>query len=326
VRIPPRLDVETLARHEGFIGAQLRVKGLRVLPHPSGDMGLARVEVLNRVLAPGRRLQELLPPSPEHQLTVGYGFDGPVHFDLDNEVGLGIFGATGAGKGLARWMAVQAVTAGHELWVIDPQSSGEWSPFDGLPTVRLLRYDPTRAVESLEAIAQALDDLAVDVAARNELAGAHGVDGWRFLPPEGKSSCPRRLLVTDEVSSLLARVERNDPTRPYREAIGQKLGDAYRTARKAGVGFVHVDQATYQGSETYLSAGAVAQLGRWVALGGMRDETRRMISGFTDWPYVAPVPGLGLSGRRADEHPEPIEVPNVTRAQVEQALHQAVMA
>ena len=122
------------------------------------------------------------------------------------------------------------------------------------------------------------------------------------------------------MSSLLARVERNDPTRPAREAIGQKLGDAYRTARKAGVGFVHVDQATYQGSETYLAAGAVAQLGRWVALGGMREETRRMVSGFSAWPYVAPVPGLGLTGRRADEHPEPIEVPNVTRAQVEAAL------
>jgi hypothetical protein len=132
-------------------------------------MGLARVEVLNRVLAPGRCLDNLRPPALEHQLTVGYGFDGPVHFDLDNEVGLGIFRATGAGKGvLARWVAVQAVTAGHELWVIDPQSSGEWSPFDGLPTVRFLRYDPTRAVESLEAIAQALDELAVDVAARNE--------------------------------------------------------------------------------------------------------------------------------------------------------------
>ena len=45
-----------------------------------------------------------------------------------------------------------------------------------------------------------------------------------------------------------------------------------------------------------------------------------MISGTTDWPYVAPVPGLGVTGRRADPNPEPIEVPNVDRAQVEAAL------
>ena len=51
-----------------------------------------------------------------------------------------------------------------------------------------------------------------------------------------------------------------------------------------------------------------------------------MISGFTSWPYVAPTPGLGLTGRRADEQPEPIEVPNVTRAQVERALRQVVVA
>ena len=76
------------------------------------------------------------------------------------------------------------------MWIIDPQSSGEWQPFDGLPGVRLLRYDPTRAVESLEVIAQALDELAVDVAARNELAGAHGVDGWRYLPARGEGHRP----------------------------------------------------------------------------------------------------------------------------------------
>ena len=93
------MDLETLTRHEGAVGAQLRVRGLRVLPHPSNDMGLARVELLNRVLAPGRRLDELRARATlEHLLTVGYGFDGPVHFDLDNEVGLGIFGATGSGK------------------------------------------------------------------------------------------------------------------------------------------------------------------------------------------------------------------------------------
>ena len=48
-----------------------------------------------------------------------------------------------------------------------------------------------------------------------------------------------------------------------------------------------------------------------------------MVSGFSAWPCVAPVPGLGLTGRRADEHPEPIEVPNVDRAQVEAALRVA---
>ena len=42
-----------------------------------------------------------------------------------------------------------------------------------------------------------------------------------------------------------------------------------------------------------------------------------MISGPTEWPYVASVPGLGVTGRRADPNPEPIEVPNVDRAQVE---------
>jgi hypothetical protein len=58
----------------------------------------------------------------------------------------------------------------------------------------------------------------------------------------------------------------------------------------------------------------------------MRDETRRMVSGFTDWPYVARVNGLGLTGRRADDHPEPVEIPHVDRPQVEQTLRQAVTA
>jgi hypothetical protein len=130
------------------------------------------------------------------------------------------------------------------------------------------------------------------------------------------------MLLVDEASALLGRPRggSRDPVAKLTHEIGQQLGVAYRTLRKSGWSPVHIDQATYSDDVT-LAPGAIGQLGRWIGLGGVRPENREQISGMRQWPDYPPLPGLGVTGTRGDTNPQPIEVPDVDRAVVENTLN-----
>lgn len=322
VHIPPAMDVERLSTFDEMLGASLDAQALRIIPHVDRPLSHATVEVLFRPLRPGFPMTNVCPSPTEELICVGQGFNGPVWWKPDLQPGLGVFGGTGSGKGrTARWIALQWLDPRYNrrLVLIDPQGSGEWSSLARHPWVTYLPYRVTDAGGSLTAIRDALLAVLADVEARNALAGVHDVDRWADLPDDVKGEHPRTLILTDEASALLAVVERDDPTRPLRQEIGTLLATIYRTVRKGGYSPCHVDQFTYSGG-SYLGEGAIGQLGRWIALGGIRPEHRQMIAGFQDWPYYTPVPGLGLTGVRADTNPEPVEQPDVDRALTDRTL------
>lgn len=322
VRVPPAMDVTRLQTFDELIGAHLDAQAVRIIPNPDRPLSHATIEVLFRPLRPGFPIDDVCVSDVEEAICVGVGFTGPVWWRPDLEPGLGVFGGTGAGKGrTARWIALQWLDPrfNRRLILVDPQSSGEWSSLARHPAVTYLPFRVTDAVGSLTAIRDVLLKGLAEVELRNQLAGEHGVDRWFDLPDDVKAEHPRTLVLVDEASALLSTVERDDPTRALRQEIGTLLATIYRTVRKGGFSPCHVDQFTYSGG-SYLGEGAIGQLGRWIALGGIRPEHRQMIAGFQDWPYYTPVPGLGLTGVRADTNPEPVEQPDVDRALTDQTL------
>lgn len=324
VAVPPKMSVEQLAKRVDELGAALDAQALVIEPDEAKPMSRATVHVMYRRLEPGRPVEVVAAPDVEQLIRVGDGMAGPQYWDVDAEPGLGVFGGTGSGKGrLARWAALQWLDPryGRRLLLIDPQGSGEWGIFDGDPRALRLRGSATSPVEALQAMTDALASALRDIEQRVVVCDMNGVDRWADLPADVRVTQPRTLVLVDEVSILLAKVPAGDPTAKLRAQIGGQLAELYRGGRKGGYSPLHVDQASYS-DQLYLPPGSVGQLGRWIALGGVRTEHRLMVSGMTDWPYVRPVPGLAVTGRRADLHPQPIEVPNVDRACADRTMRE----
>lgn len=322
VQLPPALDRERLAEFDTRLAAGLDAAQVATEPAPRRPAGWVTVWLVHRQLAPGKPVDLVHAPADEARVVVGHGYRGPVVWRPDLEPGLGIFGGTGAGKGrLARWLALQWLDPAHNrrLVLIDPQGSGEWAPLASHPWATVLTYDPANPVEALTRIRDAVQAVLVDANERNQLCARAGVDNWASLPADLKVTCPRSMLLLDEASALLARTRAGTDVGKLTADVGQQLGVVYRTVRKSGWSPVHIDQATYSDDVT-LAPGSIAQLGRWVALGGVRPANREQIAGFRDWPEYPPLPGLGLTGTRGDTNPQPIEVPDVDRAVVDDTL------
>ena len=330
VRLPSGLDVDRLREFDTRLAARMNVAQVQTAPHPDRPAGWARVWIISKQLTPGAPVEIVQAPSAPHLITVGHGVHGPVQWDLNEEIGLAIFGAPGAGKGrLARWVALQWLDEQHgrRLTIIDPQGSGEWTPLARHPRARLLSYDPRRPVESLTEILAELDAIEIEGAERLDLTKLHGVDNWASLPAEVRGQHPRSLLLVDEITAFLAKPPAGDRSEQALliKAIGSKLGGLYRTVRKTGWLSCHVDQLSYADTTT-LPPGSVQMLGRWIALGGLGPDAREQISGRRDWPELPARPGLGVTGRRGAPTVDAIEVPNVDRQAVDDTLALALTA
>ena len=321
VAVPPGLTVDMIAAAAPALGGGLRAQAVVVRPDADQPMARAEVDVLYRRLVPPPPPERIDPPAAESAIVVGHGMSGPVLWDLDDEVHLGIFGPTGAGKGVeARWVALQWLASGREVVFVDGQGSAEWRAYEGVPGVTLAAFNPADPVGSLGRIAEVLERFLVDAAAVAELCHAHDVDSWRHLPAEVKAQHPRRLLMADELTAMLGRVPAKDPTADLRKRIGHQLGTALRTVRKAGAHMVVVDQVIYAGDETYLPGGSLGQVGRWVLIGSADATVTEMVAGTARLPWVADRPGLGVTGRRGDPAPLPIEIPFVNRPCLERTI------
>ena len=205
VRVPAGMDVPMLAEAAPLLGAGCQAQAITVQPWPQSPLAYADIDVMYRRLQPGRRIETVEAPDAEGEIMVGLGMAGPVVWELDDEAHLGIYGPSGAGKGvLARWVALQWVDPAHgrELVIIDGQGAPEWAALADVPGVTVLQFDPAQPVESLTAIVAALDSTMLDASSVAALCAEHCVDGWRHLPDDIKRLRPRRLLMCDELTAL----------------------------------------------------------------------------------------------------------------------------
>lgn len=329
VQLPSGMDLELLAGHASRLAAALDVAQVAVEPHPTRPAGWARVIVADRLVQPRRPVPVVSAPADEGVLQLGDGVRGPVMWDLDDEVGLAVYGAPGAGKGrLARWLAMQWLdeTHGRHLTIIDLQGSAEWTPLGRHPRCRLLQFDPRRPTDSLAAILEEIERIRDEGADRMDLCALHGVDRWADLPADVRALQPRSLLLADEVTngvSKPAAADKSDHAMAVRD-VGAALGKLYRTVRRDGWQCVHVDQLTYADTTT-LPPGSTAMFGRWVALGGFDAVAREQISGTRDWPEDRAQAGLGVTGRRGAAHIDILGVPSVDHQAVADTLDLAAL-
>lgn len=329
VLLPPGMDRPALDGYASRLASAMNAAAVTVGPHPAKPAGWCSVLVASRLVQARRPLAVVHAPDNEGLIGLGDGLHGPVHWDLDEEVGLAVYGAPGAGKGrLARWLALQWLDDRHgrELVIIDLQGSSEWRPLAAHPRCRLLQFDPRDPVGSLTAILEAVEQARTEGADRMDLCALHGVDNWRALPGEIRALHPRRALLLDEITAGLTKPPAADKSEAaaLTRTLGLSIGKAYRTLRKTGVTCVHVDQLSFS-DELTLPPGSTAMFGRWVALGGFGPIQREQISGTRDWPEDRAQAGLGVTGRRGAAHIDVIGVPSVDRQAVVDTLELAAL-
>ncbi|MGE0733112.1 MAG: hypothetical protein AB7Q92_34150 [Acidimicrobiia bacterium] len=329
IALPPGMDRAALEEFTGRLAAAMNVAQVTVEPHPTKPAGWARLWVAGELVQGRRPLPIVAAPDEEELIALGDGLRGPVCWQLDDEVGLAVYGAPGAGKGrLARYLAVQWLDEryGRELVVIDLQGSAEWRPLADHPRCRVLQFDPRDPAGSLTAILEEVDRIRREGADRMDLCHAHGVDNWRSLPDEVRALHPRSAVLIDEITNGLAKpptADKDDAALAVR-ALGPAIGKLYRTVRKNGWQCIHVDQLT-AADDTTLPQGSTAMLGRWVALGGFGPVQREQISGTRQWPEDRAQAGLGVTARRGSTQIDVIGVPSVDRQALVDTLELAAL-
>jgi hypothetical protein len=329
VLLPPGMDRLALEGYAGRLASAMNVAAVSVEPHRSKPAGWCEVVVSAELVKARRPMPVVAAPDAEHLIALGDGLQGPVHWHLDDEVGLAVYGAPGAGKGrLARYLALQWLDERHgrELVVIDLQGSAEWRPLAAHPRCRVLQFDPRDPAGSLTAMLEEVDRIRREGADRMDLCHAYGVDNWRSLPDDVRALHPRSAVLIDEITNGLAKpptADKDDAAVAVR-ALGPAIGKLYRTVRKNGWQCIHVDQLT-AADDTTLPQGSTAMLGRWCALGGFGAVQREQISGTRQWPEDRAQAGLGVTARRGASRIDVIGVPSVDRTAVLDTLELAAL-
>lgn len=281
-------------------------------------------------------------------LPLGVSQAGLVTADPERTPHLLIAGTSGSGKTMTglRPIAAYALACGYRVILLN-DAGGDFAPLQGHPNLAVVDQTP-------EAIANALEYVAGEVARRSEILRRAGVSTWLRLPEEKRQE-PPIMVVIDELVALAITADAHTRERIWRACIqittkGRKMDIAfvaattdptYRTLGKEGlivrdncgrIAFRMRDESTSRamldqsGAESLAENQFLAMLNGSLVQGVAFHPQDNDLVDFLDARPVAALPEVTWSTVKMEEDPEIVSLANQVKPLWERKASKSEMA